>query len=320
MDFGEIYLMKTRLISTVGLVAALWSLDTAATSRSVVCNGCSPDQTYQLVEGAAAGDYFVYDMLNRKVTHYGIVKGMDIDRQVIKNIPNTPSVQTQFDWVQRLFDVTSTLKVELSYDNFAVKKVATINVLHTSNVYSNPLANQRATPIGGTLTAFDLVNTPANQEAAVAAMRTQHPWANAELSIQTALASFTSHFTVSQAIYPIPVVIQVTFKFPDGSTSRIVWNVDANGWDYVSGSGRDAVGNPIPENPYQAAGGDANRQNYLFPGTPDGVGAAMSQWQNLNNIGLHIGVPEFRSGSNWGFACVRVGGKDGKANCTRMPM
>lgn len=315
--------MKMRFLAAISLVTAFWSLSAAATSHSVVCNGCTSIQTRQLVQGSPTGDYFVYDMLNRKITHYGIT-GFDIDHQIITNVTITPAVQTQFNWVQQLFDVTGTLDIEIPYSNSTATKVASVNTLHASAMYSPPsVVVKTATPLGAPASAFDLINTPANQAAAIAAMQSQHPWGNASLVIQTALASFTSHFTVAQAIYPVPTIITVTFTFSDASTSQITWNVNANRWDYVPGSSRDAVGNPIPENPDQAVGGAANRQNYVFPNTPDGVSAALSQSQNFSNIGLPVGEPVFRSGSNWGVACVRVGGPTAdtaSVSCTATPL
>lgn len=170
------------------------------------------------------------------------------------------------------------------------------------------------------MSAFDLINTPANQQAAINAMQNQSGWLSSIPSpLQAALATFVSHFSITQALYPVPVFIRVTLQFLDGSSSRVVWNVATNQWEYMKGSSRDASGNPIPENPDQAAGGSANYQNYVFKSTPDGVNAALRQAQNFRNIGLPVGVPVFRNGSNWTVACVRVGGPSGTVSCTASP-
>jgi hypothetical protein len=312
--------MKLRFLAAFGLVAASWSLSAAATSYSAVCNGCTAAQTLALVQGSAYGDHFVYDMLNRTITHYSVQKGKDIDHQVITKVAITPSVQTQFNWVQQLFDVTQTLDVELTYDDSAATKAASLNTLHTSAVISVPLVAAESTSAGAQLSAFDLINTPANQLAALnRGMSSQTYWDNANLAIRTALATFTSHFVATQAIYPVPVNISVTFIFGDLSTAKFTWNVNTNQWDYVPGASRDSQGNPIPENPDQAVGA-ANRQNYVFPDTAGGVSAAYRQAQNFTNIGLPVGVPVFRSGSNWTVACVRVGGTDGTVSCTVVPI
>jgi hypothetical protein len=170
------------------------------------------------------------------------------------------------------------------------------------------------------MSAFDLINTPANQQAAIDAMESQSGWLSSVPSpLQGALATFTSHFIVTQTLYPVPVIIRVTLQFPDGSSSRVVWSIITNRWQYERGGSRDALGNPIPENPDQAAGGSANYQNYVFRSTPNGVNAALRQTQNFRSIGLPVGAPVFRNGSNWTVACVRVGGINGTVNCTATP-
>lgn len=311
--------MKLKFLAALGLVAASWSLSAAATSYSVVCNGCTTAQTLAVVQGSAYGDHFVYDMLNRKITHYSVLQGKDIDHQAITNVPITSAVQTQFNTVQQLFDVSGTLDIELAYSDTTATKAASVNTLHTAAVVSVPLVAAESTAAGASLSAFDVINTPANQTAAINAMKSQSAWANASLVLRTALASFTSHFAVTQTLYPVPTTISVTLKFNDETTCKVTWNVDTDQWEYVPGSSRDSVGNPIPENPDQAVGGAANRQNYVFADTPNGVSSALSQWQNFKNIGLPVGVPVFDEGSTWTVACVRVGGLGGSVTCTVIP-
>jgi hypothetical protein len=125
---------------------------------------------------------------------------------------------------------------------------------------------------------------------------------------------------VTQALYPVPTIISQTLTFADGSSIVIHWDVDANQWVVTPGSAKDGIGNPIPENPDQAAGGAAGRQNYSWPATNDGIGAASRASQNFGNIGLPVGVPVFRAGGTWTVACVRVGGAGGSVSCQGSPL
>lgn len=313
--------MKKLILAAMTLIAASSSFGAQAVSRSIVCNGCSPQQTLDRVRGSAYGDWYVHDMLNRRITHYSIMKGMDIDRQVIKDVPITPAVQQQFNWIQELYDTTQTLNIQLRFNASGAIKTASVNTLHIANTRNAPLVAFEATAAGASMSAFDLINTPANQRTAINYMisKPKTEWMDYGLPLQTALATFTSRFAITQAIYPGPVIIQVTMEFNDGSTSKATWNINSNQWEYTLGSSLDAVGNPIPENPSQAVGVN-ERQNYVYPNTPDGVNAALRAAHNFRNIGLPVNTPVFRSGSNWIVACVRVGGPAGSVSCTGTPM
>ncbi|MEO8778800.1 MAG: hypothetical protein ABI389_09020 [Rhodanobacter sp.] len=254
-------------------------------------------------------------MINRDVTHF-LITGNG-DNQVMRVIPNTASVVTQFNWVQQLYDVTGTLDIELEWNDSAAQKATSKNALHTSAVYlPNLKVSLTETAAHTPLSAFDLVNTPANQNAAIQAMTKQGFWANPITAVKNALATFTSHFTLTQALYPIPVTIRTTLELANGSTCQIIWDVNTNRYDYVLGSGKDSKGNSIPENPDQAAGGAIGRENYIFSNSINGIDAATRAWQNFNDIGSPVSAPEFRSGSEWEVACVRTGGPSGPVTCT----
>jgi hypothetical protein len=310
--------MKKTLLSLVGLLAAIWSMSSAATSYSTVCNGCTQAQTRQLVQGSRQGDYFVHDMLNRTITHWSII-GTNPDTAKITLIAITPAVQDQFNWVLKFYDGFGTLNYGWDTDVSSAVTQVSVNTLHTANKLITPIVAAGSAP-GSPASAFDTINTPVNQNAAIAAATKWSTWGGASMNSVALLASFTSHFTATQVLYPVPVIISQTLHFLDGSTIAIHWDVDANKWVYTTGSAKDAIGNPIPENPDQAVGGQANRRNYVWPATNEGVGAASRASQNFGNIGLRVGVPVFRAGGTWTVACVRVGGITGTVSCTGSPL
>jgi hypothetical protein len=117
--------MKKLILAAAVIVTASSSFIAKAESYSVVCNGCSSQQTLEKVQGRAYGDWYVHDMLNRKITHYSISRGADTNSQVIRNVPITSAVQQQFDQVQALYDTTQTLNIELSYKVLPGVKTAT---------------------------------------------------------------------------------------------------------------------------------------------------------------------------------------------------
>lgn len=310
-----------KRISTVLAAGAAFFLtsNAMAASYSYVCNACTTAQTREMVQGSRTGNYFVYDMTNRRITQWIVGTGRDIDHLPITPVAISPAVQNQFNYVQSLFDVAHKLDIDLSFIMPSMPKVTSISAIRDTTTY-NATTSAFATGTDNRMSAFDLINTPANQQAAINAMQNQAGWlSSAPSPLQTALATFVSHFRVTQLIYPVPVVIRVTLQFPDGSTSRVVWNIDTNQWEYARGASRDAVGNPIPENQDQAVGGTANNQRYIFRSNPEGVNAALRQSQNFDNIGLRVGIPVFRNGSTWTVACVRVGGVNGTVNCTSSP-
>ncbi|WP_199100651.1 hypothetical protein [Dyella sp. ASV21] len=310
--------MKNPFFLVIIIVGLAWSFAAGATSYSQVCNGCTPQQTGQLLAGGGMppGDWYILDMVNRRITHYSVVASpVDVDKEHVSLVPITAPVQNDFNHIQALWDVTQTLDIQLSWQSSA-KKVAASSQLRR---VEHPLAlASTGTPVGSDLSAFDLINTPANQAAALNQMMSAAgKWGAASLQLSAALSTFASYSSVTQAIFPRQVNIQVTVKFTDGSTSTFEFNTDQGEWQYKKGASKDAVGNPIPENPDQAVGGSNNNQRYVFPNTPGGVDAAYRQSQNFNNIGLPVGVPVFREGGTWIVACVRTGPSDAQTTtCT----
>lgn len=309
--------MKKVFLATAALLAATWSMSSAATSYSLVCNGCTQQQTRLMVQGSAQGDYFVHDMLNRQITHWSVT-GTDPDTAHMALVAITPAVQTEFNWVLQLWDSVGTLDPIWTTVASGAVTQATVNVLHTSTRVNTALVGE-GSPAGSPMSAYDTINTPSNQEAAIAAATGYSTWGSAAQNLKAALASFTSHFVGTQIIYPVPVIITQIIELGDGSTISVHWDPNNNIWVYNPGSARDSSGNPIPENASQASGGAAQRANYVWQATAGGINDAMRASQNFSNIGLGVGAPVFRAGGSWSVACIRVGGPDGTVSCTATP-
>lgn len=309
--------LKKALLAAAALLAATWSMSSAATSFALVCNGCTQQETRQMVQGSEQGDYFVYDMLNRKITHWSVT-GTDPDSAHLANVPITASVQNYYSYVQQLYDSTGTLNPFWVTNASAAVVQASANVLHTSTKVMAPLAAAGSAP-GSPLSAYDTINTPVNQNAAIAAATGWGTWGQAGSNLEAGVAAFASHFTPGQILIPMPVIISQQLTLADGSSIVIHFDVNDFHWHYTTGSAKDSTGNPIPENPDQAAGGSAQRQNYIWSSTPNGINDALRATQNFLNLGLDVGTPVFRAGGTWTVACVRVGGPDGSVSCTGTP-
>jgi len=265
---------------------------------------------------AAAGDYFVFDMVNQRLTHWSIVGTPDSQHMTL--VANSSQVTTQFNQVQQLYNATKTLNFSAVYNVSNAVTATVANPLHTAAVYSTPKQIMAATGPGMPESAFDLVNTPANQSAALTAYGTETFKAFGSYT-EGWLATFTTYFTGVQALFPLPVIIDLTLQFSDGSTATWTWDPANERYVYVPGSGKDAIGNPIPESPAQVVG-STDRLNYIFPNTAAGTDALVRQLQNFNNIGVPAGAPVTTSTTGWGEACVRVGGPSGTVSCTPYPL
>lgn len=299
------------------MLSATWSMSSAAASYALVCNACTQQQTRQMVQGSAQGDYFVYDMLNRQITHWSIT-GSDPDTARLTLVPITTDVQTYYSYVQQLYDGAGTLDPIWVTNASAAVVQASANTLHTSTKVMTPFVAAGSVP-GSPVSAFDTINTPVNQNAAIAAATSWGTWGQAGQNLEAIVATFASHFTPGQLLVPIPVIISQELTFSDGSTIVIHFDVTDYHWHYTIGSAKDSTGNPIPENPDQAAGGTIGRQNYVWPSSPNGINDALRASQNFNNIGLPVGTPVFRAGGTWTVSCVRVGGPDSPVSCTATP-
>jgi hypothetical protein len=127
--------MKKMSLVAAGSMAALWAINASAASYSYICNACTTAQTREMVQGSRTGDYFVHDMINRKVTHWAVGTGKDIDRLPITQVAITPAAQDQFNYVQALFDVARTLNIDLVFTMPPISKVTAISSIRDNTTY-----------------------------------------------------------------------------------------------------------------------------------------------------------------------------------------
>lgn len=185
--------MKRIPLVLAGGVALCLTSNAFAASQSYVCNACTTAQARETVQGSRTGSYFVYDMTNRRVTQWVVGAGRDIDHLPIKAIAISPAVQDQFNYVQSLYDVSGTLDINLRFAMPPIPKATSFSALRGDTTHE-PAISAYLTGADNRMSAFDLINTPANQQAAINAMRNQSGWlSSVPTKLQTALATFVSH-------------------------------------------------------------------------------------------------------------------------------
>lgn len=286
---------------------------TTATITATTCNGCGPAALRQEALDEGNGDHYIYDFVYRKLTHYSIAgQGMLTTPKTstyITIVPNNVATQNLFNAVQNFYDVNggSTYATAAASVNISVPTQSYAILTNRVGAMSTATGTRD-------MTAFDMVQVPAYRQLALDSQRqfsNFDAWPNV---VRAAAGTVLNTLNVIPFV-KIPLTMLITLRFPDGSTSVISYDFNAEAFVYVEGSSKDAVGNTIPETPLEASGGGS--KTYVFPATIPGLEAGSAQISNLQKMGINI--PTTVYASSWIIACSNVGA-GGLPHCVAMPL
>lgn len=283
------------IISSLILLSAMISAKAIGKTETMVCNGCNLVDRRALAVESGPGDYFIFDVVNRKLVHWLV--NQDTSAQLLALSSDQQSV---YNAVQQFYDSTGTLDVSGHVDLSIDRPIPL-------SLYKLQAASASS---GDKATAFDVVTTPLIKQQALnqlAQASSISGFTNQVLLAFKTLANYVSSINILGTGIKIPVNSQVVAVMPDNSHFIATFDFNTGSFIYVKGSARDAVGNPIPEDAISAAGGPESIQKYIYPNTPEGHESGRLGAQHLKEIGALIDVPvDFLHGA-WTVACTRVG-------------
>jgi len=287
-----------RLVLLSALLVSSFSVSAKVTT--MVCNGCSDITTRQLAADRGTGDHFFFDMTNRKLTHWSVnlTNGKAI---VLSRVP-TADQQKVYVATQSFYDAVGSLS---AYGETQISTTSPRGV-----AMMPPLANAIVPQaLNGKVTAFDVVETTVAKQAVLDDL-TSLSFPGFTNIVRISIG-YLMNSLGNNAVINVPINVMSRAIMPDGSSIVAKWNFQTGEFDYVAGSAKDAVGNPIPEDSVSAAGGLNSRQIYVFPNTPLGQMAGLAQVQRMNSLGINVKV--VTTTSPWIVACVN---NAGRTTCT----
>lgn len=283
-----------RIAGCLILLMVLASPQAISKTITFVCNGCNPAEKRVLAVESGAGDYFIFDVVNRNLVHWHVNQNTTAQLLSLSS-----DQQFLYNAVQSFYDTTGTLDIS-GYVDLSIERPNSITLYRLQAA---------STPSGGKATAFDVVTTPVIKQEALNQLTKANSIGGATNQVLLAfktLASYTSSINVLGTGIRVPVNAQIAAIMPDGSYFLAEFDFNIQSFAYMKGSARDAVGNPIPEDAISAAGGPESIQKYIYPDTPVGHEAGSLGVQHLKEIGARIDVPvDFMRGA-WTIACTRV--------------
>lgn len=281
------------------------SLSANASVTATVCNACGPADLRQEALDQGNGDHYLYDFVNHKITHYSIAgltprlasTGMVLTATstYITIVPIDSATQSVFNAVQDFYVANNNSVYATAGEQISVsvnQEQFGLNVRHLG-----------LTATSGTrpMTAFDMVQVPVYRQMAIDT-QTSFSHLDAYPNVVRAAAGTVLNIVNIVPLVKVPIIMDITLEFPDHSTSVIRYNFNEQKFEYVEGSSKDGVGNPIPETPQEVSGGGS--KTYVFPAGPIGEAAGSAQLANLERMGINIPVTVYHSG--WMMACSNV--------------
>lgn len=294
---------KASALMFVGLFLLLIN-SPAFSYEAKVCNACGGPALEFQARDSGNGDYYFYDFSFRKLTHLrveGIVVPLSSESNYyvtatngrVTNIPVTSSEQLDFNASQTfvdsnggLVDYSIDVLVKLSTDSPAIMKEPSFTSLADG---------------GASVNAFDVVSTPLARTV-VGNYLDRNSFV---LGLQIGAANYLNYM-LNNAIIRSPINIYTRVVFPDNTSAVYLWNFDVRGFEYVPGTAKDVLGQRIPENSVDAAGGINNSQIYIYPATPAGQMSGLEMIDRLNSFGMGLSYPINQNG--YSIACTNVGG------------
>lgn len=311
-------MLKLSLLSSISIALLGLTGVAKATVTATVCNGCGPAALRQEALDEGNGDHYLYDFINHKLTHYSIAgqtplmtfKGLILPQRstYITQVPINQATQTLFNAVQDFYVANGNSVYATTTGKVNVNTSLQPAAITMSSIGPTPMADG-----SGYMTAFDMVQIPAYRQAAI---NTQTNFSNFDAypNVIRAAAGTVLSSVNYVPLVKVPIMMLITLSFPDGSTSVISYNFTSQAFEYVEGSSKDAVGNPIPETPLEASGGGS--KTYVFPATLPGLAAGSAQILNMQKMGINIPTTVFSS--SWTIACSNIVGT--LPHCVAQPL
>jgi len=273
-----------------------------------LCNDCTPAQTLADAQYGGDGDYFIYDFVQSKLTHYSVT-GSDTNVVGAPN-NNAPNVN-QPRKVTLIANTAASLSVFSNAQTLYNQNGGSASVYGSASVNIASPALTTAISMGphplvdpnGRANAFDMVQSPSWQPTLINSAIGNIAW---PATVRTDIATILNVF-FNNGLIKTPIQCFVTITFPDGSTSIIQFNTTTQAWTYVANSSKDAYGNPIPETSVEAAGGLNSARNYTFPGNANGNFVGNQQIHNMNALGISVDVVNYND--IWVLACTNSAGQ-----------
>lgn len=301
-----------KIFAAVALLG--FSSASFATQSAFICNACSVTEVHREALDWGNGDLYYFDMIARKVTHLRVsgVGNNRISSQItatplagptIATIAITAAEQSEFNATQAIYDVNGSLNVG-GKSQVSIQLVVKAAVVHESAVFN--FAPQPNSNSNGTMNAFDIINTPANQNAAINKATDPSTFGGFIESQRVILSNFVNNAAVIQKIMPNPTTIISQIVFPDGSLFLMSYDYNLRNFAYLPGSAKDSYGNSIPDNAIAAAGGVNSTRNYPYPGSADGVLVGTEMLGTLRGVGAVVGAVDIHG--DFVIACVNAGG------------
>jgi len=309
-------MLKAILLSSSFISLLALTTVAKATVTATVCNGCGPAALRQEALDEGDGDHYLYDFVNRKLTHYSIAGqtpqvafpgGHSSQLSTyVTIVPIDPSTQAVFNATQNVYDVDGG-SMYLIATNQAGINIPTQSSARVMNRSSSTVSGMRS------MTAFDMVQVPVYRQMAINDIAKPSEAQNWPVAVRVNVGSLFNALNLIPLV-KVPLVIQVVLHFPDGSTSIVEWDYTSEKFVYVKGSSKDTVGNPIPENLSEVTNGGST--TYVFPASIAGLEAGSQQIINLQKMGINI--PTTVYGSSWVLACSNISGN--LPHCVAMPL
>ncbi|UJJ50585.1 MULTISPECIES: hypothetical protein [Rhodanobacter] len=295
-----------KTIFFTGLFAlSILPLSANASVTATVCNACGPADLRQEALDEGNGDHYLYDFVNQKITHYNISgltprltsTGMTLTATstYITIVPIDSATQSVFNAVQNFY--------VSNHDSVYATAKEQVSVSINQTQFGLNARHSRLTAMSGTrpMTAFDMVQVPVYRQMAIDT-QTSFSHLDAYPNVVRAAAGTVLNVVNVVPFVKVPIIMDITLEFPDHSTSVIRYNFNEQKFEYIEGSSKDGVGNPIPETPQEVSGGGS--KTYIFPAGPNGAAAGSAQLTNLERMGIRTPVAIYHSG--WTLACSNV--------------
>lgn len=230
-------------------------------------------------------------------------------------VPNTTGEQAVFTATQAIYDSEGTV------DLYAIIPISvTVDDVQTMGVHTQSLSvGSKPASNGRQATAFDVVTTPVIKERAIAAALSFHQnslFDYFRMETRIALTNWVNLIRVNLMNTPVSLIDRVILS--DNSYFDMAFQYQNQTYVYIPGSARDAVGNYIPENNSAAGGGPGGHNNYIYPESPEGLGAGADMIDHLQGLGVGMRIPGGIQLNN-GFIIACVGTPSG-TTCTIIPL
>lgn len=219
--------------------------------------------------------------------------GIATTNGTVTNLPITQAEQQDFNAAQAFFDSNGgstdyviDVSTQLSIDYSLATRVNKYDVAPSS--------------AGRSINAFDVVSIPLARTTVGNYLDKNSFF----LGMQIGAATFLN-YGLNNAIIKSPINVYTRAIFPDKTSAVFVWNFDIKGFEYVLGTAKDVLGQHIPENAVDAAGGNHNSQTYIYPATPGGQASGLHMIDRLNSFGMGLGFPVNQNG--YVIACTNNG-------------